>query len=126
MVTVLPRSPGPSESDGLEEEIPSRVPARDDRLARVAGLALELAVAIAIGLFAVAREEVGPSRAHVAGDVLDDERNAVGVGVEQREELRIVDLRHRLVGLRLQLAQLEQAIVKEVLFDQWAFSMWTR
>ena len=89
-------------------------------------LALELAVAMAIGLLAVAREEVGPSRAHVAGDVLDDERDAVRVGVEQREELRIVDLRHRLVGLRLQLAQLKQAIVEVVLLDQCAFSMWTR
>jgi hypothetical protein len=28
--------------------------------------------------------------------------------------------------LRLQLSQLEDAVVKEVLFDQCAFSMWTR
>ena len=47
-------------------------------------------------------------------------------GSSSAKNCAIVDLRHRLVGLRLQLAQLEQAIVEVVLLDQCAFSMWTR
>jgi hypothetical protein len=116
----------PERRERREQDLPAGIPARHDGLARIRSAAFELAVAIAIGLLAVGRQKIGPSRAHIARHVLDDEGDAVGVGIQQREELWVFDLRHRLVGLRLQLSQLEDAIVKEVLFDQCAFSMWTR
>ena len=47
-------------------------------------------------------------------------------GSSSVEELRVVNLRHGLVRLRLQFSQLKNAIVEIVLIDQCAFSMWTR
>ncbi len=83
-------------------------------------------VTMTIWLLAVGREEVCPARAHVAGHVLHDERDAVRIGIDQLEELPIVDLRDSLVRLRLQLAQLEHGIIQVVTFYQCAFSIWTR
>src|SRR5579864_118539 len=47
----------------------------------------ELAVAVAIRFFTVGVREAGPPRAHVAGQVLDDDRDRIHLRVENREEL---------------------------------------
>src|SRR5262245_30818407 len=89
----------PEGRDGLEQKLPAGFPPGEDRGARIGLAALELRIAIAIRFLTVACEEIRPSRSHVAGHMLDDERNAVRVWVDDRKELAIVDLRHRLVCL---------------------------
>src|SRR5262249_25766212 len=66
-------------------------------LARAGFGLLELRVAMSVRLLAVGGVEARPTRAQVAGDVLDDQRDGVGFRIERREELRVVDLRHRFI-----------------------------
>jgi hypothetical protein len=47
----------------------------------------EFGVAVAVGLFAVGGEEVGPARAHVARHVLYDDGDGIGFAVERGEKL---------------------------------------
>ena len=118
IMTVFPRSAGSKRRERVEQQLPTRLPAIEQHLARVFGIALELGVAMPIGLLAIGREKVGPPRSHVARDMLHDKSNAVGVGVNQGKKLRIVHLRHRLVGLGLQPPELEEAVIEEVPLDQ--------
>ena len=67
-----------------EQRRPPRFPSFEQARARVAGLALELGIAPAIGLLAVGRQKVRPARAQVAADVLDQDGDAVGVRVERQ------------------------------------------
>src|SRR5689334_1483706 len=55
-----------------ENDRPSVLPKLEERLARGRGVH-ELAVALAVRFFSVRREEIGPSRSHVAGHVLHDD-----------------------------------------------------
>ena len=62
----------------------------------------KFAVAIAVRLFTVAGQEIGPTRAHVAGHVLDDHGNRVHLGVKRDMKLlgrELVDsaFRHLLI-----------------------------
>ena len=82
----------------FQETAPAGFPARHQRRARVLRLELELAIAVAIRLLAVGGVEVRPARAQVAGDVLDDQREAVRLGIQGEDEAGVVDLGQGLIG----------------------------
>lgn len=58
----------------------------------------EFTVAVTVQLFAITREEVRPPRTHVAGHVLDDERDGVHLLVQYRHKLFVRYLVHRTLG----------------------------
>ena len=91
--------------DGGEEAAPAVFP-QVKQLGARRGRVDELAVAVAIRLFAVGGEEVGPARAHVARHVLHDDGDGIGFGVEGHIKLLIRDLRHR--TLRQALGETEE------------------
>jgi hypothetical protein len=62
--------------------------------------------------------EVAPARVHVARDVLDDDGDAVGLGVRGPEEVLAGDLGERALGERLVLAQLPGRVLEVVRFDR--------
>ena len=53
----------------------------------------ELQVTIPVRLFAIRGQEVGPAREHIPRDVLHDDSNAVGFGIENNEVLIILAAR---------------------------------
>jgi len=55
-------------------------------------------IAVAVGFFAVAGEEVAPPRAHVAGHVFNDDGDRIGFLIYGFEELSVSALRHRAFG----------------------------
>ncbi len=65
----------------------------------------ELRVTIATGLFTVGSEEIRPTRAHVAGEVLYDDGDRIGLGIERRRQAIVRDLRHGLFAEALVVAQ---------------------
>lgn len=91
---------------GLEQAAPPLLPEVQEHLPGGAGGHLELGIAVAAGLFAVGMEEVGPPRAHVARHVLDEDRQAVGLGVEGREEVLVAHLGQGPVAEILERAEL--------------------
>src|SRR3989440_1313588 len=107
---VLGREP----RERVEQEPPARLPALEDSLARVGRLHEELGVAVPVRLVAVRREERRPARAHVAGDVLDDDRDAVRLGIRRAEKGVVGHLRHRPLGLSLELDELTPHVVEVV------------
>ena len=70
----------------------------------------EFAVAIAVGLFAVGGEEVGPAGAHVAGHVFHDDRDGVGFFIDGDEELLVCDLLHGAFGELLVVAKHREGV----------------
>src|SRR6184192_149650 len=60
---------------------------------------------MAIGLLAVGDEEIDEPRSQIARDVLGDDRDAVGVWVEERMQVGVGDLRHRALAERLVVAE---------------------
>jgi hypothetical protein len=85
-------------ADRLEREAPALLPAGPNALRRVGGLLFELRVPVPIWLLAVGGQEIGPARAHVAGQMLLDQGQAVGLGIEPPEEISRTDLGKRAVG----------------------------
>ena len=67
--------------DGVEEVCPAGFPLGNELVARC-GWRFEFSVAIAVGLFAVGGEEIGPAGAHVAVEVLDDDGDGIRFFVE--------------------------------------------
>src|SRR5437667_137653 len=100
----------------LEKNLPRLLPAPFEALSRVLLFRQELGVAMAVWLLAVALEKVDPARPHVAREVLDDQGDAVGLGVERREEVRVGNLRQGLLGELLQAPQLRDRLRKELRF----------
>jgi hypothetical protein len=68
--------------DRPDRQLPTRFPARQETLPGVRFFALELPVALAVGLLAIACQKIGPARPHVAGQVLHDQSDAVRLGVK--------------------------------------------
>ena len=92
--------------EGLQELGPARLPILEEPLPALGGrIDLELRVAMAIGLLAIAGQEVAPPRAHVAGHMFDQDRQTVGFTVEQCEELGFADLRQGVVREFLEAAE---------------------
>src|SRR5262249_54734060 len=73
----------------LEQRGPPRLPAGQEARPGIARYDDELAVAVPAGLFAVAGEKVGPPRPQIAGEVFDDEGDAVGEFARLAEEIRV-------------------------------------
>lgn len=72
----------------------------------------EFAVAIAVRLFAVGGEEVGPAGAHVAGQVLHDDRDGVGFFVDGDEELLVGELLHGAFGELLVVPEYHEGVLE--------------
>src|SRR5205823_11968332 len=102
---------GPSEILGRERldrgegGRPARLPPRKHVGARRPRRQLEFRIAAAIRLLAVSREEIGEARSQVAGDVLDDDRDAVGVRIDERVKVGVGYLRERALAERLVVAE---------------------
>ena len=80
-----------------EDAIPTSIPLLH-QFGSGCGRHFELRIAIAVGLFAVAREEVGPSRAHVSRHVLDYDSNGIRFGIQWFEEHGVAALGHGALG----------------------------
>jgi hypothetical protein len=102
-----------------EEDRPAAFPVGHDRCAIGWHVDLELAVAIAIGLLAIGREEIGEARPQVAGLVLHDDRDAVGLVVDRRVKLIVAHLRERPFRELLEFPELVTDVVDVCGFDHW-------
>src|SRR4051812_28603594 len=96
---------------------PSLLPALEDGVSRIGVALLEFGVAVPVRFLSISREEAGPARSHVAGDVLHDQREAVRFGIDRREELRVGDLRERIVPHGFELSELDQNVVEIMLLE---------
>ena len=76
-----------------EEDFPAGFP-KGEEFGAGRGRGFEFGVAIAGGLFTVGGEEVGPTGAHVAGEMLDDDGDGIGFGAEDGEEGWVGSLGH--------------------------------
>src|SRR6266542_4239259 len=103
--------------DRREEKTPPLVPAMLEALARVARLQHEFGVSMSVLLLAVARQKICPARPHVARQMLDDERDAVGFLVERREEIRRGRLGQGSVRHFLQAAELTDRLPEILAFS---------
>src|SRR5262245_30294182 len=86
----------------VENESPAPLPTFDHFGARCICVNDELLVTITIWLFTVASQKIHPPRAHVASQMLDDDRHAIAFGIERDEELVVIELFHRAVAQLLQ------------------------
>src|SRR5262245_9444415 len=93
-----------------EERSPTLVPGGEQVSPRVFRTDDELGVAVAPGLVSVSRQEVRPARLEVPGQVLDDDRDTVGVLAWSMEELLVGQLAERLLGPLLLLAEAENHV----------------
>src|SRR5579863_2723593 len=75
--------------DGGEDTRPAFIPPLYDVGAGGCGLDFEFAIAKAVWLFAVGGKEVGEAGAHVAGQMLDENGDGVGFGIEGDEKVVI-------------------------------------
>src|SRR6266498_2456422 len=98
--------------DRREEKAPSLVPALFEAFARVAGLDDEFRIPVPLLLLPVARQKIGPARPHVARQVLDDERDAVGLLVERGKKVSRPRLREGFIGHLLQASQLADSLLE--------------
>ena len=89
----------------VEHALPAVLPF-GDQLGALWPRILELAIAHAIGLLAVAGQEVDPARSHVAGHVAHQDRDAVRLGIDRGVQLLVRQLLDRLVGELLDLLEL--------------------
>ena len=94
--------PGCEGLDRAERCGPPRLPARHHLIARRPLGHLEFRIAVAIRLLAVSRQEIREARSQVAGNVLDDNREAVRFGIDGRVQLVVADLRERFFGERFE------------------------
>src|SRR6266404_527566 len=72
----------------IETNLPPSFP-QGDQTRTSLRRSFKFGVAVAIRLFAVAGQKIGPTRAHIAGHVLDDDGDGVGFGVEGDKEVVI-------------------------------------
>src|ERR1700687_1881450 len=79
--------------DRGEQLIPALLPKFHESSAR-SWRVFELAITIPIRLLAIASEKIHPTRPHVAGHMLDDDRDGVGLSVQHRQKLLIGHLFH--------------------------------
>jgi len=66
---------------GVEEMSPAGFPLGEELVACCGG-GFEFGVAVAVGLFAVGGEKIGPAGTHVAVEVFDDDGDGIGFCVE--------------------------------------------
>ena len=93
--------------DGLENNRPAFLPpARDFGAGGSDGIQFELLITIAGWLFTVCSQEIGEARAHVATQVLDDDRDGIRLGVESDKHFFIRELRHGSISQALVAAKL--------------------
>ncbi len=100
--------------EGRENHCPAFFPPTHEVVARRVGGDLEFVIAMAGRFFAVRGEEVGEARTHIAGDVLDENRDRVRFGVEHDEEVVVFQLSEGAFGQALVSAHQPAYFVKEM------------
>ena len=104
----------------LEQHRPPALPVGHHRLTRGPAGNLEFTVAVAVGLLAVAGEEVGEPRPQVARHVLDDDGQAVRLRIECHQELVVADLGQGVLRQFLQPAKLNADVVE---IGEWHWTL---
>src|SRR6185369_9568473 len=97
--------------DGAKNVSPAVLPHSQERRA-AGGRLLEFAVAIAVGLFAVGGQEIGPTGTHVAGHMLDDDGDGVHLLVERGKKLVIGHLVDGALGHDLVLTEEDERVLE--------------
>src|SRR5438067_2122947 len=97
--------------DGVEDIFPSRLPPAHELGTRGPRLQDKFLVSIAVGLFAVAGEEIQEARAHVARQMLDQNGYTVGLIIELQKKIFIVQLRESGFRQALVTAQAAQSFL---------------
>ena len=95
---------------GIEQVAPALFPSLQKAVPGIAGVNHERLVAFAVWSVAIRGEEILPPGLQVAADVLDHQRNAIAVLVQNLEEVLIRDLSHGCVAMLFQSATLTQNI----------------
>ena len=98
--------------DRLENQMPILLPRAEHFFAFGVGVHDKFAVAIAVGLFAVAGQEAGKARAHVARQVLHHDGHAVGLSIGRGKKLLIRELGDGVIGKALVAAQAAENFVE--------------
>src|SRR5581483_556183 len=104
---------GLEQGDGIEHVLPTGFPPAHDVVAGRVRVHDEFLVAVAIRLFAVGSEEVSEAGTHVAGQMLDDDRDAVCLGIEGDKELVFAQLVHGAFGQALGPTKIPECLVEK-------------
>jgi len=96
----------------VEETLPARLPAFDQRSVGIPLVKGEFAVAMAVGGFLGRGGKGYPPRAHAAGHMLQEHADAVRLFVKGGEEVGVGDLSHRPLSKGFQRAKLADSIVQ--------------
>src|SRR5208337_1723364 len=112
--------------DRLENQLPILFPRAEHFLALGVVVHDKFPVAIAVGLLAVAGQEIGEARAHVARQVLHDDCDTVGFRIGRRKELFIAELRDGAVCKALVTTQAAEDFVniEGVKIAHWLIVPW--
>jgi hypothetical protein len=94
----------------LKERRPAAIPGRQQVCTRVERADHELGISVAPRLVAVGGQEVGPARRQVAGHVLDNYGDAVGLLAGRAEELIVVELCEGFLGQLFVFAEAEDDV----------------
>jgi hypothetical protein len=73
---------------------------------------LKFVIPVAIRFFAVAREKIGPSRAQISREVLDDQGDRIDLRTRPVKERRIVELIEGVFGKVLVPVELDHHVVQ--------------
>jgi hypothetical protein len=95
--------------------VPTGLPARHERGARVVRGEDEFAVAIASRLFAVRGEKVGPAGEQIAAEMLDDQCDRIDLLAGAAEEGIVVELAHGALGELAMAAEFVAVVWEEVI-----------
>jgi len=79
--------------DRRESYRPALLPPPADVVPRYTVRHFKLGVAVPVGLLAVGRQEIAETRSQVAGQMFDDDRDAVRVRIDERVEVGVRYLR---------------------------------
>ncbi len=88
-----------------ESNRPAFFPPADDVFPRHTFRHFKLGVVVSVGLLAVGCQEIPETRAEVAGQVFDDDRDAVRVRIDECVEVGVRDLRQRAIAERFVIAK---------------------
>ena len=100
--------------ESIEDARPSLFPAIEKFLSRRFPGHFEFVIAVAVGLLAVGGEKVGEARTHIAGDMLDEDRDGIRFRIEGDQELLVRHLGDGALGHALISAKLAPDFFEKV------------
>src|SRR4051812_47390088 len=95
----------------IGERGPSGVPDAHDRGPTLCLADDELSIPVAVRLLSIGAEKVRPPGLQVSSDVLDDDRDAVRLGIHRAEEITVVHLGERALCKLLLATECEQRVL---------------